>query len=92
MSSRNKACDKDVKRDERSEALLEAVCSDKGVGAGVVQEPETGLLIRTTVQYKDRAAGGSGYRTHVQLVTQSVRSIFPFPFYMKQDIAYIGIC
>ena len=72
MSSGIKDCKKDVDGKEGSDALLEAIRSDKGLGSGVVQESESGILIRTTVQYKERAPGGSGYRTHVQLMTQSV--------------------
>ena len=81
MSSGIKACKKDGEGNEGFDALLEAIHRDKGLGSGVVQESESGILIRTTVQYKERAPGGSGYRTHVQMMTQSV-SLYEARYYM----------
>ena len=37
-----------------------------------MREPDAGLSIHTSVQYKDHAIDGSGFKTHVQVLTQSV--------------------
>ena len=44
MSKGIKACKKDGEGNEGFDALLEAIRRDKGLGSGVVQESESGIL------------------------------------------------